>query len=211
MALGPVSILAIQFSENNFRGEILAALYDLVKNGTVRIIDAVVVAKDQIGEITVQEVNQLAPTVVAIFDPLDAEVTGLLSYDDIHNLGALLDPNSSAGLLALEHVWAERLAQAIIGANGKVVTNQLIMPDVLEEQSRSYRDRTVTGSVQFSGGTDYDHAQKNDEAPATVGGRGRHHSRSRRYRRCSSPSSTEQVCQPGGPTTSRCPSPASTV
>ncbi len=65
MTLGPVSILAIQFSENNFRGEILAALYDLVKNGTVRIIDAVVVAKDQIGEITVQEVNQLAPTVVA--------------------------------------------------------------------------------------------------------------------------------------------------
>lgn len=134
MALGPVSILAIQFSENNFRGEILAALYDLVKNGTVRIIDAVVVAKDQTGEITVQEVNQLAPTVVAIFDPLDAEVTGLLSYDDIHNLGALLDPNSSAGLLALEHTWAERLAQAIIGANGKVVTNQLIMPDAIEEQ-----------------------------------------------------------------------------
>ena len=133
MTLGPVSILAIQFSENNFRGEILAALYDLVKNGTVRIIDAVVVAKDQTGEISVQEVNQLAPTVVAIFDPLDAEVTGLLSYDDIHNLAALLDPNSSAGLLALEHVWAERLAQAIIGANGKVVTNQLIMPDVLEE------------------------------------------------------------------------------
>jgi hypothetical protein len=93
-----------------------------------------VVAKDQAGEITVQEVNQLAPTVVAIFDPLDAEVTGLLSYDDIHNLGALLDPNSSAGLLALEHTWAERLAQAIIGANGKLVTNQLIMPDAVEEQ-----------------------------------------------------------------------------
>jgi uncharacterized membrane protein len=134
MAVGPVSILAIQFSENNFRGEILAALYELVKNGTVRIIDAVVVAKDQRGAIAVQEVSQLAPTVVAIFNPLDAEVTGLLSYDDIQNIGALLEPNSSAGLLALEHIWADRLAQAIADANGKVVLNQLVMPDAVEEQ-----------------------------------------------------------------------------
>lgn len=134
MAVGPVSILAIQFSENNFRGEILAALYELVKSETVRIIDAVVVAKDAHGEIAMQEVSQLAPAVVAIFNPLDAEVTGLLAYDDIVNLGALLEPNSSAGLLALEHIWADRLAQAIAGANGKVVFNQLIMPDAIAEQ-----------------------------------------------------------------------------
>ena len=134
MTVGPVSILAIQFSENNFRGEILAALYELVNNGTVRIIDAVVVSKDQVGKVTVQEVNQAAPHVVAIFDPLAAEVTGLLSYDDINDIGAKLDNNSSAGLLALEHIWADRLAQAIGSANGKIVTNQLIMPDVVEEQ-----------------------------------------------------------------------------
>lgn len=133
MAVGPVSVLGIQFSENNFRGEILAALYELVKSGTVKIIDAVVVVKDAGGKVTAQEVNELAPAVVAIFDPLDAEVTGLLSYDDIYGIGAKLDNNSSAGLLALEHIWADRLGQAIVNANGKVVTNQLIMPDVVEE------------------------------------------------------------------------------
>jgi uncharacterized membrane protein len=134
MAVGPVSILTIQFSENNFRGEILAALYDLVKNGIVRVIDAVVVAKDQEGKVAAQEVNQLAPAVVAIFNPLDAEVTGLLSYGDIEEIGAMLENNSSAGVLALEHIWADKLAQAIINANGKVVTNQLLMPDAVEEQ-----------------------------------------------------------------------------
>ena len=134
MAVGQVSVLAIQFSENNFRGEILAALYELVSNGTVKIIDAVVVVKDAAGEVTAQEVNQLAPAVVSIFDPLNAEVTGLLSYEDIHDIGAKLDNNSSAGLLALEHIWADRLAQAIVNANGKIVTNQLLMPDVVEEQ-----------------------------------------------------------------------------
>jgi uncharacterized membrane protein len=134
MAVGPVSILAIQFSENNFRGEILAELYDLVKSGTVRVIDAVVVAKDQAGKVAAQEVNQLAPAVVAIFNPLDAEVTGLLSYSDIEAIGAMLENNSSAGVLALEHIWADKLAQAIVNANGKVVTNQLLMPDAVAEQ-----------------------------------------------------------------------------
>lgn len=134
MAVGPVSILAIQFSENNFRGEILAALYELVNNGTVKIIDAVAVIKDADGKITAQEINQLAPSVVSIFDPLNAEVTGLLSYEDINEIGAKLDNNSGAGLLALEHIWADRLAQAISQANGKIVTNQLIMPEVIEAQ-----------------------------------------------------------------------------
>ena len=134
MAVGPVSILAIQFSENNFRGEILAALYDLVKSGTVRVIDAIVVAKDQEGKVAAQEVNQLAPAVVAIFNPLDAEVTGLLSYSDIEAIGVMLENNSSAGVLALEHIWADKLAQAIVNANGRVVTNQLLMPEAVEEQ-----------------------------------------------------------------------------
>jgi uncharacterized membrane protein len=134
MAVGPVSVLAIQFTENNFNGQILAALYELVNNGTVKIIDAVAVVKDANGKVTAQEISQLAPTVVSIFDPLNAEVTGLLSYEDINDIGAKLDNNSAAGLLALEHIWADRLAQAIIEANGKVVTNQLIMPDVVEEQ-----------------------------------------------------------------------------
>ena len=134
MAVGPVSVLAIQFSENNFRGEILAALYELVKSGTVKIIDAVVVAKDAAGTVTAQEVDQLAPAVVAIFNPLDAEVTGLLSYSDIEEIGAMLENNSSAGVLALEHIWADKLAQAIANANGRVVTNQLLMPEVVAEQ-----------------------------------------------------------------------------
>lgn len=132
MAIGPSSVLAIQFTGHNFKGEILAALYDLVKQGTVRIIDAVMVIKDKDGKITAQELNQVAPTVVALFDPLNAEVTGLLSDQDIADIGAQIDNDSAAGLLVLEHMWAANLAHAIQNAGGKVVMNQLIMPEVIE-------------------------------------------------------------------------------
>lgn len=132
MAVGPSSVLAIQFTGHNFKGEILAALYDLVRQGTVRIIDAVMVIKDKDGNVTAQELNQVAPSIVALFDPLNAEVSGLLSNADIEDIGARLDNDSAAGLLILEHVWATTLAHAIQNAGGKVAMNQLIMPDVLE-------------------------------------------------------------------------------
>lgn len=133
MAVGPVSILAIQFDEGNFTGEILTALIELVDSGVVRVIDAVAVLKDANGNVESKEIKELAPAVVSIFDPLNAEVSGLLSYTDIQNIGDMLDENSAAGLLVLEHTWAEKLANAIVHRHGKVVLNQLLLPDVVEE------------------------------------------------------------------------------
>ena len=133
MNLGPTSILAIEFTGGNFKGEILAALVDLVRAGTVRVVDAVAVKKDAKGQVTAQEINQLAANDLHIFDPLQMEITGLLSNQDINDIAALLDNNCAAGLLVLEHIWAEKLAQAIVRTNGKVVLNRLLMPDVVQE------------------------------------------------------------------------------
>lgn len=133
MQLGPTSVLAIQFTGGEYRGEIIAALVDLVRAGTVRVVDAVAVKKDDAGQITTLEVNQLASNELQVFDALDAEITGLLSYQDINDIAASLENNTAAGLLVLEHVWANNLAQAIVRANGKVVLNRLMMPDVVQE------------------------------------------------------------------------------
>lgn len=133
MQLGPTSILVIESQGGEYKGEILAALVELVNAGTVRIIDAVAVKKDGKGNITAQEVNQLGIKDLHIFDPLNAEITGLLSDTDISDIGALLDNNSASALLVLEHVWANKLGQAIVNAKGKVVLNRLLMPDVVEE------------------------------------------------------------------------------
>lgn len=133
MSLGPTSVLTIEFKGGQYRGEILAALVELVQAGTVRVIDAVAVKKDHAGKITALEINQLAVNDLHVFDPLNAVITGLLSNTDIQDIGALLDNDSAAGLLVIEHVWANKLAQAIANANGKVVLNRLLMPEVVEE------------------------------------------------------------------------------
>lgn len=133
MELGPASVLTIQFEGNNFKGEILSALVELVQSGTVRVVDAVAVKKDAAGNVTAQEINQLAMNDLHVFDPLQAEITGLLSNQDIQDIGALLENNSAAGLLVIEHLWAIKLAHAIQDTGGKVVLNRLLMPDAVAE------------------------------------------------------------------------------
>jgi uncharacterized membrane protein len=133
MRLGPCSVLAIQFATTQMKGEILSELVHLVDDGVVRVADAVIVRKDKEGHITPTEINNLGESEMRIFDPLDATVTGLLSNDDIRDIGELIDNNTSAGLLVLEHLWATKLAQAITNAKGKVVLNRLLMPELVDE------------------------------------------------------------------------------
>ncbi len=133
MKLGPCSVLAIQSQDFTMRGEVLAALIELVQKGILRVADVVVVRKDGEGQVVASEIRDLAENEMRMFDPLDATVTGLLSNDDIQDIGKLLDNNAAAGLLVVEHLWANKLAEAIENANGKIVMNRLLMPEVLEE------------------------------------------------------------------------------
>lgn len=50
MTYGPVDFLALEFKCNQFKGEILPALLELVQNKIVRVIDFIVVIKDQDGQ-----------------------------------------------------------------------------------------------------------------------------------------------------------------
>lgn len=133
MELGPASVLAIQFKGKEFKGEIMNALVELVQAGTVRVVDAVAVKKDGAGVVTAQEISQLGSGDLHIFDPLKAEVTGLLSNQDIQDMGALLENNTAAGFLVLEHIWATKLAHAITNTGGTVVLNRLLMPEAVAE------------------------------------------------------------------------------
>ena len=74
--IGPVDYAVIAFPGNQFRGEIAPALADLVEAGTIRLIDAAFVGKDENGEIFTLEINQLDPDVQERLDALNIEVMG---------------------------------------------------------------------------------------------------------------------------------------
>ena len=59
MAIGPVQLLVLGFSEPNFTGEVVAELDKLRDADVVRVIDALAVYKDAEGEVTVLEKSDL--------------------------------------------------------------------------------------------------------------------------------------------------------
>ena len=132
MTYGPIDLIALEFPGNRFKGEILPELFDLVEKEIIRIIDLVVIMKDQ-GEIIVRELRELDSEHMAMFDPLRADVSQMITDSDIAMIVGQLAENSTAGILLIENLWAKKTQQAMLDANGRLVMFERIPHDVVEE------------------------------------------------------------------------------
>jgi hypothetical protein len=130
--IGPVDYALIVFPGNRFRGEIGPAIADLVDSGTVRIIDAAFVGKDEDGSTVAMEITDLDPDVQEGLEKAGIEVGGLFSEDDLARAAEELEPNNSAALLVWENVWARKVAQAIRDAGGVMVAFDRLPHDVVQ-------------------------------------------------------------------------------
>ncbi len=133
MAVGSIEYVVIAFPGNNFKGEIIPAMQELVDRDIVRILDLLIVRKDANGDVQAVELSALSPDEVAPFGSLQHRVQGLLSEDDIEHIAAALEPQSTAALLVWENVWSSRFAEAVMNADGVVVAHQKVPADVVAE------------------------------------------------------------------------------
>jgi uncharacterized membrane protein len=133
MDVGPVEILMVEFPGNKFTGEIAPALAELVDQGTIRVIDLLFVTKDADGKVGAIELSDADDAVRSAFEPIVEEASGLLSEEDIEDLGEGLDPASSAAMLLFEHVWATRFRDAIVDSGGELLARVPIPKEVVDE------------------------------------------------------------------------------
>ncbi len=110
----------------------MPALNDLVDAGTIRIIDAVFVSKDENGRVFTFELADLAPDMQEALDALHIEVQGLFSDEELQAAGQDLELNSSAALLVWENVWARNVAQAVRDAGGALLAFDRVPHDVVQ-------------------------------------------------------------------------------
>jgi hypothetical protein len=129
---GPIDLIALEFPGNRFRGEILPEIFDLVDKEIIRVIDLVIIMKDQ-GEVIVRELRELDSQHIAMFDPLQADVSQMITESDIAMIAGQLAENSTAGILLIENLWAKKTQQAMLAANGRLVAFERIPHDVVEE------------------------------------------------------------------------------
>ena len=130
--MGPVEYLVVAFPGNRFNGDIVPALVELTDKGIIHIIDLVFIRKDADGNVVATELEDLPADVAAAFDSLDGEIDDLVSEEDIAIAAEGLDPDSSAGLLVYENVWATRFRDAIVDSGGRLVDRGYIPPDAIE-------------------------------------------------------------------------------
>ncbi len=132
MDIGPVEILVVGFPDNQFTGEIAPALEELVATGMIRVIDLVFVTKDDAGDILGIELSDLDESTSATFRPHVEEPSGMLSDEDIADLGEDLAPGSSAAILLFEHVWATRFRDAVLNSGGELLAAVRIPKEVVD-------------------------------------------------------------------------------
>lgn len=131
MEIGPVEYLEIAFPGNQFNGDIVPALQELVDNKTIHILDLVIISKNHAGEVTALELSELEGDVAARLQPLQVEGLDLLNLQDITLLASALDPNSTAALMVFENSWAAKFATAVRDAGGVMLANDRLSHDAV--------------------------------------------------------------------------------
>ena len=103
--MGPISYLVVEFPGNKMTGEGFDALIELVDRGIVRIIDLEFVTRGDDGSIAAMSLQELdgGGFDLTVFEGASS---GLLDQSDRDEVGAVLQPGSSAGILLFENRWA---------------------------------------------------------------------------------------------------------
>jgi hypothetical protein len=119
--LGPVDYIVVEFpaGASNFTGEMAKALLALVDSGTIRVIDILILTKNEDGTVDAKEfsdVEELGP-----LQAVEAQLAELLAADDVVNLAAAMDPGSTAGVLIWENLWAAPFASAARRSGGQLI------------------------------------------------------------------------------------------
>lgn len=133
MSYGPIDFVALEFKTDQLTGESLPALLELVQQQIVRVIDLVIILKDQDGETQVLEIEELAPGILAVFDPLQFEISGIIQVEDIEVIAAEMEDNTTAALLLIENLWAIKFGEAVVEASGRMVMYNRIPFEVVNE------------------------------------------------------------------------------
>ena len=153
MALGPVQILTVGFNEPHFTGAALEELRRLRAHDIVRLVDLLVVAKDDDGNVRKIEIGDLPElekygAVVGALLGLGAAgeegmeagavagaeaMAGGKLYDDedVWVLADEIPPGTTAAICMLEHRWAIPLRDAILDAGGTVLVDEWLHPEDL--------------------------------------------------------------------------------
>jgi uncharacterized membrane protein len=151
-SFGPIQMLVLEFDRTQFDGTILPELKRLTDEGTIRIVDLLIVAKPKGGEIEVVQQSDLSLGEATEFgaiigalvgigtgseeETIRAAEAGAEEMEDGHLFGDAevwylsdaIPEGSTAAIVLIEHRWAIPLRDKIVEAGGMALADEWIHP-----------------------------------------------------------------------------------
>lgn len=151
-SFGPVQMLVLEFDRTQFDGTILPELKRLNDEGTIRVVDLLIVQKPVGGEIEVVQQSDLSLDEATEFGALIGALVGLGTgseeeavraaeagaeeMEDGHLFGDAevwylsdaIPEGSTAAIVLIEHRWAIPLRDKIVDAGGVALADEWIHP-----------------------------------------------------------------------------------
>jgi hypothetical protein len=125
--LGPVDIVVIGYPAGSpLTGSAAQVLLDEVDKGTISVLDAMFVTKNQDGTYSGFDATGLEAGSVGDFRMFEGASSGLLGDDDIATAADAIDPGTSAVMIIYENRWAAPFVAAVHQNGGVFVDNQRI-------------------------------------------------------------------------------------
>lgn len=133
MSRGPMEFVVVEFPAATIDARFADRLRDVVASGTVRVVDAMVIRRDERGTATVLEFADLEPESARPYADVIGGIEGLIGDEDVQKITENVEPGTSALIVLLEHVWLAGIAGAMADAGGRVMLSERIPAPVVEQ------------------------------------------------------------------------------
>ena len=130
---GPVDVIVMAAGTPRFDSSVLKELERLSAAGTIRVLDALVLLKDEKGLPWRLELKDLPPDQAAAVGFIPNETRGLFDTEDADTLYEGMVPGSAVFALAIEHLWAVTLVNAFYDAGVELATQFRVPAVVVDE------------------------------------------------------------------------------
>lgn len=125
--LGPIDVVVIGYPPGApLTGEAVPILLDLVDRGTIRVLDALFVRKENDGTFSGFDLADLDEETVGDLAVFAGANTGLLDDEDVALAAAEIEPGSAAVMIVYENRWAARFIGAVRRNGGVLITQQRV-------------------------------------------------------------------------------------
>jgi hypothetical protein len=120
MALGPLELIVLSFPAARLNDGVLATLDQLLAAPGVRVLDVLVVRTDAVGGACAVELCEL-PGLGGDPQTQARLATGLITETDVDEVGEIVDDETDAVAVLVEHLWVNDLASEVASTDGTVL------------------------------------------------------------------------------------------